>query len=59
MPLRGLIPIEWPRRQAVDQGMDQLLLQPVRRLAVSEQSSPDFGNTDAGLMELAQLPASC
>jgi len=53
MPLRGRIPIEWPRRQAVDQGMDQLLLQPVRRLAVSEQSSPDFGSTDTGLMELA------
>jgi hypothetical protein len=50
MPMRGHILAHRPCRQAIDQGMDQLLLQPVRRLAVDQRSRPDLGGTDGGSM---------
>jgi hypothetical protein len=45
-------------RQALDQGVDQLVLQPVRRVIVGERSRARFGCTDGGLVEVAQLPQS-
>jgi hypothetical protein len=58
MPMRGHILVHWPWRQAPDQGMNQLLLQPVHRLAVNERPRPNFRCKDGDLMEVEQLPAS-
>ena len=58
MPMRGHILVHWPCRQALDQSMDQLLLQPVCRLAVGEHSRPSFGCAYGRSTEVAQPPAS-
>ena len=43
-------------RETLDQGMEQLLLQPMRRLKVGERRSARFSHPDGGPMELAQFP---
>ena len=45
-------------RQALDQGVDQLMLQPVRRLIVGERSRAHVGRADGGLVEVTQFPQS-
>src|SRR5438067_8188617 len=39
--------------------MEQLLLQPVRRLSVGEGSGAPFGHADGGAVEVTQLPCRC
>ena len=43
-------------REALDQCMDQLLLQPMRRFGIDHRSRPPLDQTNGGRMEVAQMP---
>ena len=59
MPTSGLgLLVNRFYRQAFDQGMDQLVLQPMRRLMIGERTRAHFGRTDGGSVKVAQLPQS-
>ena len=44
-------------REALDQGIDQLLLQPVRGFGADKRVRPTFDRADGSRMEVAQVPA--
>ena len=43
-------------REALDQGIDQLLLQPVGRFGIDERRRPALDRADRGRMEVPQMP---
>jgi hypothetical protein len=45
-------------REALDQGTDQLLLQPVRRFGADQRCRPAFDRADGSRMEVAQMPTN-
>jgi hypothetical protein len=48
-----------PFREGLDQGSDQLLLQPVCRFAADERVRTTFDRADGSRMQVAQMPSYC